>query len=495
MNSSHTPKSAGYKLERHDIRVYNRLISPKSLSKKRIHEAGIGTALALVSAFTGLVLVGTVTQSWYSLTQAKRENLANAAQAAAEAGATKIMSEMNTDYPYLLIVNEEDWDNPPIESSPCGGNLTTGEPAKNGSVGNSGSFELIDYNYDGNQIFGGTAEIRVKGTASNSNNLVTATSIIEKKIQILPKNCNSSFDGPNNEGFPGLWAQTIDMGNNDIYGSSGNILCTQCKDNIPSNCSVNSNTSIKDYTESDKRCVIGGNNNMVVGGEIYLGPVNFPQVPRLPSALNNVSAANISSTTEIVAGSTKASDLLNGSCIVNTEGVTQCKIDEINLTGNRRLIIKTSSSGGPVQIYIVGNKISLKGRSKIEQQPLTESPSKVAFFGNPIDNNNSNDQLVELKGRTKMNSVFIYMPDAKVGISGGGNVSYSCSNGNCTGGNFHGAVWAKEWGLSGSNTARITVPNNMGEDIEALYPNFRLGNKSFVAAGTLGFKTINLNAP
>ncbi|WP_156957741.1 hypothetical protein [Synechococcus sp. KORDI-52] len=459
----------------------------------RYEEGAISTGLALTTAtVTGVALLATLTGAQYGNRTIVRQNLSNGARAAAEAGASSILAEMNSMYPYLLVVEDGDWGNPPINSSLCDGNSTTGIPTKNGNVSSSGSFELIDYNFIGNPIFGGTAIIRVKGSATNNNSFITATTIVEQKVQIVPKNCKSSLNSPNVDGFPGLWAQYMTMGNNDVYGSSGNILCSQCTNNIPSDCSVDNDTSIRDYSENDKRCVIGGSNNMVVGGEIYLGSADFPLVPRVPDNLKGVNAANINSNTTIVSGSTKSSELLNGSCVV-TNGTTQCKVNEVNLTGNRQLIIDTSN-GGPVQIFVVGDGVSLKGRSKIEHIPLTESAAKVGLFGNPIDTNDNNDQTVALKGKTKINNIWTYFPDGKIGISGGGNVSYSCASGDCSGGNFHGAVWAKEWGLSDSNVARITIPINMGEELEEYYPEFRVGNKTFVAAGTTGFRTLNMNS-
>lgn len=468
------------------------IVPPKTTKRIIRTDAGFGTTsiALLITIVAGTALFASVAQSWYGASSAAKQELANGAREAGEAGISAIIAEMNERYPYLLVIDEEDWENPTLNSSTCSNNQTTGTPSKNGSVGSSGSYELVNYDFEGNQIFGGTAVIQVRGNVSNTS--VSATALIEKTIKIIPKSCNTSFEAPPS---PGLLAENIDMGNNDIFGSGGNVICTQCTNNIPSNCNVDSDTPLIEYTEADKRCVIGGQNNMVVGGEIYLGPVDFPPVPRLPSSLYEVTAASISSNSTIIAGSTKSSELLNGSCIVNSDGITQCKVDEINLTGNRKLIINTSN-GGAVQIYVVGNKISLKGRSKIEHQPLTESAAKVALFGNPIDANDNNDQLVELKGKTKINNIITFFPDGNVGISGGGNVSYSCSGGgdevDCSGGNFHGAVWAKEWGMSNSNVARITIPLNMGEDIEEYYPDFRLGSKSYVAAGTSGYRVLNI---
>ena len=138
--------------------------------------------------------------------------------------------------------------------------------------------------------------------------------------------------------------------------------------------------------------------------------------------------------------------------------------------------------------------VTVSGNSKIEAVPLTECPTRVGLFGNPADTDDTNDQEVKVQGNSKINNAFVYFPDAKVGVNGGGNVPYSCNKCDCDGGTFHGTVWAKEWGYSGGNKVRITVPSNMDVCFTSYFPDLggfdNFGNTSFVGRGVLSHRTL-----
>lgn len=468
------------------------------LSPKKQSERGNVLIITLItSVVVGVGLLGTATRSRYGERSIARENLARNALDAAEAGSEIILEDLNSQHPYLLVVNNNQWDDPPTYSTLCD-TSSSGTPIQSGSVGTSASFELSEYIFNGNPIFGGSAYLRVKGSASNPTNTTTATAILEKKVQIIPKkqdNCS---------GFPGLGLMVlgaatgagdfpIDMGNNDIHGTFGNVTCSTCNINIPSNynCDVNSTTSLTAYTENDKKCVIGGKDNMTVDGDIFIGPIDIPPIPPPPSSLNGIAAATIDSNTTLVSGSTSSSELLDGSCVVENN-ITHCKVDTINISGGDYFTIDTSS-GVPARIYVSGD-ITVGGNSKIEAEPLTECPTRLGLFGNAADTDDTNDQLVTVNGNAKINNIFLYFPDAKVGVNGGGNVAYTCTNGDCDGGNFHGTIWAKEWGLSNGNKARITVPSNMDQCFTTYFPDLigfdNFGNTSLVGRGVLSHRTL-----
>ncbi|PSP08635.1 MAG: hypothetical protein BRC49_15720 [Cyanobacteria bacterium SW_10_48_33] len=80
----------------------------------------------------------------------------------------------------------------------------------------------------------------------------------------------------------------------------------------------------------------------------------------------------------------------------------------------------------------------------------------------PDDGDNEADQTFSLDGKTCIDA-FIYAPDAKMGINGGGK---GCSGGNPNEKyNIYGAVWVKEWGLSKSNAAGILVPDELKDGL------------------------------
>ena len=460
------------------------------LSSKKKSEGGNVVIFALItSVVVGVGLLGTVTRSRYAGRSIARDSLAKNALDAAEAGKDIILENLNSQHPYLLVVNNSQWDNPPTYSTLCG-TSSSGTPTQSGTVGTSASFELTEYLFNGNPLFGGTAYLRVKGSASNATNTTTATAILEQKVQIIPKKQDSC------SGFPGLglWAsKKIRMRNNDIYGTFGNITCSNCNNDIPSNygCSL-STSSLNSFTEADKECAINGKNNMNVDGDIFIGPKDFPPVPTLPSSLNAIAAANITSDTTLLSRSNDPSDLLDGSCVVESN-IVHCKVDTINISGGDYFTIDNTSSDRSVRIYVSGD-VTVSGNSKIEAVPLTECPTRVGLFGNPADADDTNDQEVKVSGNSKINNTFVYFPDAKVGVNGGGDVAYSCNNGDCDGGNFHGTVWAKEWGYSAGNKVRITVPSNMDVCFTSYFPDLggfdNFGNTSFVGRGVLSHRTL-----
>ena len=449
-------------------------------------------AVVMVSA----ALLATLTRAWTGAASVARRDLANSARDAAEAGSESILSELNSDYPHLLVANNANWCGLKTSSTLCSSSsaLDCGDEgdvnplAESVDIGDS-SYQLEEYQFNGNSIFGGTAYLRVKGTSQNSNNSASATAVVEKKIQIIPKFCDEPFNDP--KGFPVLMARECNLGNNDIRGDEGLVLCALDTDNIPNNCDPDEDTSLADYTKADKICVLGGGNNTTVDGDISIGLPNFEGHLTLPSSLDSVTAARINRNN----GKTTISEsnLLGGACIIETDvtlqtDVIHCKIDRITLRSSGKLEVDTDNY--PVRLYVSGD-ITLSGNnSKIYQKDSDQPATRLAIFGNEIDPNVPN-QSVTLSGKSQIDNAWLFFPDGTVGINGGAN-NPSCAGGVCTGGDIHGPVWADIFNGSNSNKAEITVPEDLADNED--YPGIKSGTPSFVGAGVLSFKMFKVGS-
>ena len=442
----------------------------------------------IATLILGTGLMASTTRAWLGFTGTVRQSQARSAREVAEAGLAQLIETLNRNHAHLLVVDNDEWDDPPMFSAICA-NATTGVPATTGSIGNNGKYTLESYNFNGSPFYGGKADIRMRGEVLKRNNATAAAAIVEQTVEIKAKSCNTSFDEPTTtSGFPGLISQSVNMGGNDLKGRlSGNLLCMQCVDNIPNNCSVNSNTPLEDYTVAEKICVVGGNQNQTeVDGDVYLSPIDLPPVPTPPSSMNDLynNPPDITSSATIKAGSTDNGELLNGACRVASDGITHCVVNNIDLSGQSVLTI--NSSGGPVRIYVNGDTVDFKGSSGMQHVPSSAPSSNFGFFGRPIDpTDQHSDQEVILRGRANTNNMWAFFPDASLGIKGGAGDDVRCDEyGECTGGDIYGAVWGKDWGLSNGTGAQIVVPADMGQQ---LYNNFGtsygIGMKDYVAIG------------
>ena len=445
----------------------------------------------IITLILGAGLMASTTRAWLGLTGAVRQSQARSAREVAEAGLSQLIEALNRNHAHLLVVDVENWSNPPLFSAICA-NASTGVPATTGTIGSNGKYTLENYNFNGSPFYGGKADLRMRGEILKSDNSTAAAAIVEQTVEIKAKSCNTSFDEPTTtSGFPGLLAQNVDMGGNDLKGRlSGNLLCMQCKESINltnNNCSATSSTPLEDYTTVDKICAVGGNKNQTeVDGEIYLTPIDLPPVPVPPSSMNDLynNPPDITSSTTIVSGSTNSSDLLDGACRVATDGITHCVVNNIDLKGQDTLTVDTS--GGPVRIYVEGDNVDFTGQSGMQHIPDSAPSSNFGFFGRPIDPTDQlADQRIILRGSASTNNMWAFFPDGRLGIKGGANNNTYCdTSGECTGGDIYGAVWGKRWGESNGTGAQIAVPADMGQQ---LYNNFGtaygIGMKDYVAIG------------
>ena len=87
--------------------------------------------------------------------------------------------------------------------------------------------------------------------------------------------------------------------------------------------------------------------------------------------------------------------------------------------------------------------------------------------------------------------MWVYFPDGNLGIKGGAGDDVNCdTQGECTGGDIHGAVWGKSWGLSNGTGAQITVPADMGQMIFNNYgAAYGIGMKDYAAVGVANWRS------
>jgi hypothetical protein len=315
----------------------------------------------------------------------------------------------------------------------------------------------------------------MKGERLLSNNQVAATSIVEETIDIKPKSCTDSFGEPTvTSGFPGLLGQEVVLGNNDVFGNlSGNVLCLQCyQGNQPELLS-------REQQETE----IGMKNNGSVAGQIFLGPIDLPPVPEPPAGLSFDLPVSVTSSTTFSAGQN------TGACRVQQKAdgtsITHCVVNDITLNSPNE-ILTVDTTGGDVRIYVKGAEAKFTGGAAIKHIPAGASASSLGLFGNPIDpSDNADDQTVSLAGTSSANALWAYFPDGNAGINGGSQESADCSTeGECTGGDIYGAIWAKTWNGSSSNVAQLVVPADIGTQLFNKFgPEYALGIRDYIALG------------
>jgi hypothetical protein len=294
------------------------------------------------------------------------------------------------------------------------------------------------------------------------------------------------------------------MGNNDVKGKlSGNVFCTDCLDptylqdeNI--NCAA---LAIEEPARDDLECYVQAKDNAEIDGEIVIGPIDIPPVPTPPDLSYASPPPSITEPTTIVGGSENSSELLDGACVVdsplpNAKPVTHCVVDYILLDGNNKQTLTVDTSNGPVRIYVTGSSGSPKyyaaaflGNAAIIHLPEDSKAVDLSLFGRPVDPTDTyEDQVVILSGGATTAKLWAFFPDGDVGINGGSSDPALCdADGECTGGDIEGAMWAKTWGGvigSASNQAQLVVPPDIGTQF---FNNFggeyALGIRDYVAIG------------
>ena len=125
-----------------------------------------------------------------------------------------------------------------------------------------------------------------------------------------------------------------------------------------------------------------------------MGPINVPPVPTFPKELT-ATEKTITRCQRIYAGSTNG-----GFCAVDNNGVTHCKIKDIDL---RKGFLRVDSEAGPIRLYISGD-VSAGGKAGIIHSSGSNDnpdPARLSLFGKPRDNSIETHQTVMLSGASK----------------------------------------------------------------------------------------------
>jgi hypothetical protein len=429
------------------------------VSFKQYHRREEGVALALVLGI-GVALATSALALSYAAYQSKvssiQSNRLAQAEANAESGAALIYNALNNEYFFLARASRSKWSSIYTqyktinETKKCDGFTLPSDPFVNNHPlsGNGNNWELIDYQTN---PASGTAWMRLTGTASGS----------AQKTQIQYTYTLKSQPATGSIGFPGLLAQNITLGNNDILGvkigsensCSGNILCTNCQ-------------SITDVNQGP---------NSIVDGVISVGSIQWPAVPTQPNnIIKRYSETGITDDTTLPwPGDNKstadqptcyeANKNSDGTCKPGTEAYFYL-IKSINLSGSKTIKINTLNCTGspnptsckPVILYVTGD-ISMSGSASFTHEPglpPNGEPEDFIIYGNSVG---GLSQSFTLSGGSVASSIFVYAPEANIGINGGSSTP-----------DFYGAVWGKTWNGSNSNNAEIQVPVDMFKRVSTL---------------------------
>jgi hypothetical protein len=382
-----------------------------------------------------------------------RQQQSREAREFAESGAARTLESLNRNYRHLLIYPNSQWATA-VATVLCPGssaNNVTNPITQTDTfaVGGTtvGRYTVEAYTFDGNEYYGGTGVLRVRGERLDPSGNVLATARVEQQVDIATKPCGSVVTTPpTSTGFPGLLANTISLGNNDVLGPiDGNVVCTSCTGT----------------TQEEIRAEMNAGPNSIVNGNLFAGPVTLDPIPPRPSALNGLAGLSITDTTTLSALATDGASSNSGNCY-RENGVTSCLINSINMSGGGRTLTIQTTTNNPVRLYVTGN-VSFRGDASMRHtingvvptSPSAANSANLAIFGNPLDTNNANDQTVLISGGSQAIDAFIYFPDGRVGINGGSSNP-----------DLRGAVWAKQWDGSNSNMAEILVPDGMGSTLE-----------------------------
>lgn len=310
-----------------------------------------------------------------------------------------------------------------------------------GSAG-TGSYEMLAYRFYQSK---GQGVMMMEGTSGTSISRVMQT------ITVVEDNEDPDLS------FPGLLGfDNVDMGNNDVLGVDGNVICLN-DGNCPVTCFDTPATR-----EAALRTAVNALKNSVIEGDIFVGDIEVPPVPAPPSffsrpgSISITGASTFPATTDtpVWVGPAPA-----GSCTVNPDPANCAyayNVSSINVSGNKTVAIdfKQESNNAilPVIFHVSGN-IDMAGSTQLVTRYQGTSTNDVKDFpqanfriyGNP---KGGTPQSMAFSGNTCADA-FIYAPTAKAGINGGGGGS---SSGSC---GILGAVWVDNWGLSASNAEAV----------------------------------------
>jgi hypothetical protein len=437
--------------------------------------------LGLILAVGGFTMLA---RSFAGLFGATRQEQARQAREIAETGLATTVELLNRKYSYLLIncypnsdapptpndcVNTGTWQSPQLPSSTCPGSDTTvsNMPLIKEITTPRGRYRIEFYAYAGTQFYGGTGKLKITGERLSSNGAsILASASVEQTFDVKPKPCDARFGDPaTSTGFPGLIGKRVTLGNNDIFGQlSGNILCTYCSTNKP------------------PRDAIKAGPGSIIDGEIFIGRIAMPAVPRFPfsrDGMTTLSEGDVGGT--LIRGGDPST---YGNYCKSDGKITHCIIESISLKGNNLLTVDTSIE--PVRIYVdkdveaAGNTAGISHVTGSRMATDAEA-MRLGLFGveeskcanlNPLSEPPpKTPQSLTLSGLNNGSTkLFAYFPCGTTILNGSPSVT--------------GAIWSWNYDGSNSTVVNITVPDDAGSQLFKEYgTNFGISIRDYVALG------------
>lgn len=417
----------------------------------------LGLGLLMLMIATALIIKAQGDQATAIAQRDTAESLA-----LAEGGSSRTLGMLNSNYQSFLTLNYDpnnllepktgapnQWSSPP-DLPPCFDASQLDTILLNGRIPASAAantYTVEAYRYDATNQ---TGTLLVKGYPPNS----TAFTRVQQtfKVSSVP-----SLDAAN---FPGLYGDHVNLGNNDVLGAiGGNVYCKNCTlPNTATQC-VNGQP-----TQKGLLAAVGALNNGEVQGQIRLGKISLPPLPTAPPGAIDLNDFNGDSE-ELPRKDDEPTSSDSGIPTYNytlNSLTMKGKAKDRKSKAKDKDGLKINTTNARVRLFVSGD-ITISGKAQIDSG---DNPARFAIFGRPADSNASNDQQFTLNGVAKPTTgvakpttVFIYAPDARMGINGGSS-SPDIPD-------IYGAVWVKEWDGSSSNKAAISVPGNMKELLEA----------------------------
>ena len=469
---------------------------------------------------TGMILViGAVVlsaRSFSGLIRSTRQKQGDEAIEIAETGASVLINELNSNFPYLLTVNcqvENNSASEQLDAPVCDGwkNFEFGQyggadsacPARSDNPSEvmdllykpvrneQGSYRLRNYEFLGDQIQGGKAIIQVQGQrfrGTSESSSIAASAIVEQEITVIPKCCGGLpyQKCDTNKGY-GLATKSNALGVGDIIDedpnvsiSGANVHCTQC-DTPPSD-------QCDDWTKNGRRiqkippgkkidCENGVDITQdmagVIDGERTNGSIDIPAAPTwnkaqwgdpAPFTIGydayrpdlGYYAPTISHAT------TQGPHPDIPGCYTEITGgkkITHCRIKNISTSIPLNLEIKPEN--GDIRFYVEGNQIDLAGIYFII--PENTNFGQFTIFGGAstwesayerYKSSGPGSKSFNWSGSGEINA-FLYMPYFNINFSGG-----NCENPQI----LRGAAITYSWNATG-DCSQIRVPSDAGEII------------------------------
>lgn len=402
----------------------------------RYRDRGFALPIAIALGFIMILIAATlVMRSQGDQTTAQAQKATAQSLTIAEGGITRTLATLNNSNPDvgslltrnydpngLLVsgstINEWTASNMP----PC----TSLTDLLSGTIGSS-TYQVLAYRYDATNK---TGTLLVKGQAPVG--ATSSESRVQQTFKIKPK--NSTF-------IAVLGTDDIDLGNNDVRGTYGNVACTNTT-KCPVTCP---------YTNASAKTAIGGLGSADIDGKIYIGSIPTPTFPTMPTVWDGTGTVHTTPFTISLGNYTtnnttltfpRSSDFTNH--IAGTPyhySIGTMNANGFNITINTAKNASTNPTGDPVYFWVSGN-INMGGSSQLNHNN-SSNPTAFRIYGTST----TSQDMVVASGASDVDA-FIFAPNARVGINGTGTID--------------GMVYAKSFGEVGANgNAVVKVPNNL----------------------------------